>query len=52
MTAGEVLAAYFDMAHFWRSIDHVMDLTFDDLLLHIEHAERIARATGRGHSGA
>lgn len=41
---GDVLAAYFDAARFWRDVEHVMSLTIPELALYLRHGARIARA--------
>jgi len=38
------MEAYFDLAHFWRDIAYVMDLSLSDMLEHQRQAARIMKA--------
>jgi hypothetical protein len=46
LNPGELVEAYFDVAHFWRDIAYVMDLGFADLREHHRQALRIMKARG------
>jgi hypothetical protein len=43
-----ILAAYFDAGVFWGNVEHIMSLTVPELLLYLQHADRIRKTIRPG----